>query len=104
LPAILSHSDKKDEEFLRNIMTTDKTWMHHYETKTKLWSMEYHHKGSPAKKKKISKPKLGQEAKATVFWETDGVIHMDFPEHGTTINSQPLHCNTQNFETTIKKS
>jgi len=51
--------------------------------------MEYHPKGSPAKKKN-SKPKLGQEVMATVFWDTDGVIHMDFLEHGTTINSQPL--------------
>jgi hypothetical protein len=54
--------------------------------------------------KKISKPKLGLEVMATVFLDTDGVIHMDFLEYGTTINSQPLQCNTQNFETTIKRS
>jgi hypothetical protein len=40
---------------------------------------------------------------AIVFWDTDGVIHMDFLEHGTTINSQPLQWNTQNFETTNYK-
>jgi len=84
-------------------MTADKTCMHHYEPKTKCQSMEYHHKGSPAKKKN-SKPKLGQEVMTTVFWDTDGVIHMDLLEHGITINSQSLQGNTQNFETTIKKS
>jgi hypothetical protein len=31
--------------------------------------------------KEISKPKLAQEVMATVFWDTDGVIHMDFLEH-----------------------
>jgi Transposase. len=41
---------------------------------------------------------------ATVFWDTAGFIHMDFLEHGTTFNSQPLQCNTGNSETTLKKS
>jgi hypothetical protein len=55
-------------------------------------------------KKKFQNPSLGRKSLPQFFLDTDGVIHMDFLEYGTTINSQPLQCNTQNFETTIKKS
>jgi hypothetical protein len=50
------------------------------------------------------KKKLRQEKPLLqLSWVADGVIHMDFHEPGFTINSA-LHCNTQNFETTTKKS
>jgi predicted GIY-YIG superfamily endonuclease len=48
---LLSHCEKGGDGFLHIIMTVDKTWVHHYEPKSKCQSMEFHHKGSPAKKK-----------------------------------------------------
>jgi hypothetical protein len=53
------------------------------------------------KKRSKPKPRLGQGS--SIFWDADGVIHMDFHAPGITINSA-LHCNIQNFETTTKKS
>ena len=40
----------EDEEFLHNIMTANKTWVHHYEPETKHQPMEYHHKVLHVKK------------------------------------------------------
>jgi hypothetical protein len=40
-------------------VTADETWVHHYEPETKRQSVEYHYKGSPAKKN--LKPRHGQE-------------------------------------------
>lgn len=42
----LSHYENKGEKFLHNMVnmvTADKTWMHHYQPKTKHQSMEYHY-------------------------------------------------------------
>jgi hypothetical protein len=83
-------------------VTADEAWVHHYEPESRHQSMEYHHKRSPAKKK-IKTQVLDGKVKATTFWNRHGVIHMDFLDPGTTINSA-LHGNTQNFETTIKKN
>jgi hypothetical protein len=47
---LLSHYKKEGEEFLHKIVTANKTWVHHYEPKTKHQSMEHHHKGSSVKK------------------------------------------------------
>jgi hypothetical protein len=37
------------------------------------------------------------------FWDADGFIHVDFLEPGTYHQLRALHCNTQIFETMIKK-
>jgi histone-lysine N-methyltransferase SETMAR len=47
---LLSRYEKEGEEFLHSVVTVNETWVHHYEHKSKCQSMEYHHKGSPAKK------------------------------------------------------
>ena len=36
---LLSHYENEDEEFLQNIMTADKPWVHHYEHETKHQSI-----------------------------------------------------------------
>jgi hypothetical protein len=63
-------------------------------------SKEYHHKGSPVKKRFRTKASVGKHM-ATVFWNVDGIIHMDFLGPPST---RVVYCNTQNYETRIKKS
>lgn len=84
---LLLQYENEGEEFLYSIVTADETWVHHYEPETKRQSMEYHHKDSPAKKKFKALPSVGK-IMATVFWDAEGVIHVEFLEPGTTINSE----------------
>jgi hypothetical protein len=48
---LLSHCQNKNEEFLHSIITADKTQLHYCAPETKGQLMEYHHKGSPLKRK-----------------------------------------------------
>jgi hypothetical protein len=81
-------------------MTANETQVHHYEPKTNHQSMEYHHKVSPAQKKK-SKPRLWQENSwLQFFWDADGVIHVDFLEPGTTTNPE---CYIATFKTSKQR-
>ena len=75
-----------DETFLGRIVTGDETWIHHYEPKSKRQSMEWRHPSSP-KTKKFKTEKSAGKVMATVFWDIQGVILVDFLPKGTNVNS-----------------
>ena len=77
---------KSDKTFLSRIVTGDETWVHHYESESKRSSMEWRHPTSPRVKKFKSQRSAGK-IMATVFWDIEGVILVDFMPKGTTINS-----------------
>ncbi|GFS26998.1 histone-lysine N-methyltransferase SETMAR [Elysia marginata] len=74
---------QRDNTFNR-LMTDDKTWVHHYEPETRQ-SMEWHIPSSPKPKKE--KSIKSAENMAIVFWDTQGVILVDFLLRGETVNS-----------------
>jgi hypothetical protein len=63
----------KGEDFLKRIVTGDKTWVHHFAPESKRQSMEWKHPGSPVKKKFKCQPSAGK-AMLTLFWDSQGVI------------------------------
>ena len=77
---------RSDKTFLSRIVTGDETWVHHYEPLSKRSSMEWRHPTSPRAKKFKSQRSAGK-IMATVFWDIEGVILVDFMPKGTTINS-----------------
>ena len=77
------HSDKT---FLQQIVTRDETWVHHFKPESKRASMEWHHPTSPRLKKFKSQQSVGK-VMVTVFWDSVGVILVDFMSKGATINS-----------------
>jgi hypothetical protein len=76
---LLGHFEE-GEEFLRQIVTDDKTWVHYYDHEK---SMEYHHKGSPTQKKLKTKASAGK-VMLTVFWNSEGVV-LGFLEIGVPV-------------------
>ena len=74
------------EEFFRGTVTGDESWIHHYQPETRRQSMEWKHPGSPAPKKVKSVTSAGK-IMVTIFWDEDGVLLVDFLEHGRTMNS-----------------
>ena len=77
---------RSDKTFLSRIVTGDETWVHHYEPQSKRSSMKWRHPTSPRAKKFKSQRSAGK-IMATVFWDIEGVILIDFMPKGTTINS-----------------
>jgi histone-lysine N-methyltransferase SETMAR len=83
--AILSRINDQPDFFSR-IVTMDETWLHHYDPETKEQSKEWRHSGSPRPKKFRSQKSAGK-VMASIFWDTEGIIMIDYLEKGKTVNS-----------------
>ena len=68
------HSDKT---FMHQIVTGDETWVHHFEPDAKRASMEWRHLTSPRSKNFKFQQSAGK-VMVTVFWDSVGVILVDF--------------------------
>jgi hypothetical protein len=55
-------------QFLERIVTTDETWVHHYEPESKAQSMAWKHPTSHVAKKFKSQPSAGK-IMLTLFWD-----------------------------------
>lgn len=75
------------EEFIGRVVTQDETWVHHFDPETKVQSKQWKRPGSPPppKFKKITSAK---KIMASVFWDKDGVIMIDYLERGHTITGK----------------
>lgn len=89
LDAYHTHGDS----LLDRIVTGDETWVKHVNCETKLQSMEWGHTSSPKKPKKFLQTLSARKIMATVFWDRQGVLLIDFLERGATINSD-RYCQT----------
>ena len=76
-----------DPTFLERIITGDETWVYYFEPESKRRSMEWRHPTSPRTKKFKAQNSAGK-IMATVFWDSQGVILVDFLPKGETINSE----------------
>ena len=75
-----------DNTFLQQIVTGDETWVHHFEPESKRASIKWRHPTSPRSKKFKSQQSAGKVI-VTVFWDSVGVVLIDFMSKGATINS-----------------
>lgn len=82
--ASLAKFSADPDEFLSRFVTVDETWVHHFDPESKQQSMEWHHKGSPPPRKFRVVPSAGK-IMATIFWDADGILMVDFLERGHTI-------------------
>ncbi|XP_026737518.1 protein GVQW3-like [Trichoplusia ni] len=74
-------------EFMDRIMTGDATWVHHYEPESKQESMQWHKKGAaPPKKFKVSQS--AGKIMATVFWDSEGILMIDYKDKGVNITGK----------------
>lgn len=82
--ALLAQFRRNKSEFWRRLITVDETWIHHYTPETKIQSKQWTAKGEPAPKKAKSVFSAGK-VMATVFWDSHGVILIDYLQKGKTI-------------------
>ena len=82
----LSLYQKNPAEFLRRLII-DETWVHHHTPETKKQSMQWIAVGEPTPKKAKVVLSAGK-VMATVFWDSRGIILIDYLAKGKTINGQ----------------
>lgn len=73
------------ENFLERFVTMDETWVHHYQPESKQQSKQWKHHGSPPPRKAKTVPSAGK-VMASFFWDSKGIIMVDYLSKGQTIN------------------
>ena len=73
--------------FLDFIVTTDETWVRYFTPESKRSSMQWRHAGSPKPKKAKTTFPSGK-VMATIFWDSKGVLYVDFLTERRTINAE----------------
>ena len=82
----LQRYNEEGVEMLERIVTGDETWVHHYQPETKQASMQWKHVNSPTPTKFKVTPSAGK-LMATIFWDMQGVLLIEFQEHGRTVTA-----------------
>ena len=72
-------------DFLSRLVTMDETWLYHYDLETKQQSVDWWHSGSP-RPKKFRVQKSTGKVLASIFWDQDGILLIDYFSKGQTIN------------------
>ena len=82
--ALLKRFRSKEDDFLSRLVTVDEIWFHYYELENKAQSRQSVGPGSPRPKKFKTQPSAGK-VMATVFWDAQAVIMLDFLTKKSTI-------------------
>ena len=85
--------EKDGDSLLDRVVTGDETWVKHVTCETKKQSMEWGHTSSPKRPRKCLQTLSARKIMATVFWDREGVLLVDFLVRGSTINSE-RYCET----------
>ncbi|KAJ2940840.1 hypothetical protein O0L34_g10101 [Tuta absoluta] len=72
------------ERFLARFVTMDETWLHNYDPETKQQFMTWKRLSSPTAKKFKAIPSAGK-IMGSLFWDSQGVIMIEYLDHGATI-------------------
>jgi len=76
-----------DDNFLKNIITGDETWVYGYDVETKVHSSQWVSKTSP-RPKKSHQVHSHVKVMLTVFFDSEGVVHFEFLPQGQTVNKE----------------
>ncbi|KAL0860950.1 hypothetical protein ABMA27_009481 [Loxostege sticticalis] len=97
--AMFNHSPS---EFWRRYVTVDETWVHHYTPETKQQSKQWTSAGERSPKKAKTVCSAGK-VMATIFWDSQGIILIDFMEKGKTITGAYYAALLGKFQSNTKK-
>jgi histone-lysine N-methyltransferase SETMAR len=83
----LEHFKKNKTDFVHRFITMDEAWIHHYTPESKKQSRQWTAACSSAPKKTRSVPSAGK-VMASVFWDAEGILFIDYHEKGKTITGE----------------
>jgi len=84
---LLEFFRRDPNDFLLRLVTMGETWLYHYDPETKQQSMGWRHGGSPCPKK-FRVQKSAGKVLASIFWDQDGILLIDYLPKGQTINEE----------------
>jgi len=84
---LLEFLRRDPNDFLSQLVTMDETWLYHYDPETKQQSMEWRNSGSH-RPKNIRVQKYAEKVLASIFWDQDGILLIDYLPKGHTINAE----------------
>jgi hypothetical protein len=71
------------------LMTTDETWLYHYDPEKKQQSMEWRHSGSPPPQPpKHPSAKIRWKIIVSNFWDQDSILLIDYLPKGQTLKAK----------------
>jgi len=76
-----------DENFLKTIVTGNKTWVYGYDFETKAQSSQWVGQGS-RRQKKARMSRSNMKVMLVVFFDWQGVLHYEFIPRGQTVNME----------------
>ena len=82
--ALLKRFRSKEDDSRSRLVTVNETWVHYYEPENKAQSRQSVGPGSPRPKKFKTQPSVGK-VMATLFWDAQCVIMLDFLAKKSTI-------------------
>ena len=100
--ALLKRFRSKEDNFLSHLVTVDETWVYYYEPENKAQSCQWVGPGSPRPKKFKTQPSAGK-VMATVFWDAQGVIMLDFLAKKSTITGAYYANSLDQLRTAIRE-
>jgi len=80
-------SSRLTKTSLYDIVTGYETWIHHWDPESKQESMQCRHASSSPPRKFKTQPSTGK-IMATIFWDSKGVLVIDYLPDKTTMNGQ----------------
>jgi len=84
---VLDFFRRDPNDFLSRLVTMDETWLYHYDPETKQQSMEWRHSDSP-RPKKFRLQKYAGKVLASILWDQDGILLIDYLPKDQTINAK----------------
>ena len=72
------------EEYMRRVVILDESWVRHFDSEAKKQSMQWKHPGSTPPKK-FKSVYLSGKVMASIFWDSKGVIKLDYLVEGLMI-------------------
>uniref|UniRef100_A0A5S6Q2P9 Mos1 transposase HTH domain-containing protein n=1 Tax=Trichuris muris TaxID=70415 RepID=A0A5S6Q2P9_TRIMR len=81
---ILEFFEKSEEYILGRIVTGDELWLSHYDPESEQQSRQWKHTDSPRPVRARIKSRVGKVL-ATILWDADGILLIDYMQHGATI-------------------
>ena len=94
--------EAEEDNFLAQFITMDETWVHRYQPETKEQSKQWKHTSSLTPKKAKVVPSAGK-VMASVFWDSQGVILIEYLQKGHTVTGQHYSAQLKRLREVIKE-
>ena len=100
--ATLTKMEANEDNFFKRCVTGDETWIYQFDPENKIQSKQWHPKGTPGPVK-FKAERSVKKVMATIFWDSEGVILIDFLEGQKTVTSSYYEGVLKKLKTSLAK-